>query len=79
MLSKPKIPDLDRAALLGFLGERYCNHDTSSRDNGNEFNALSQAFQCATYTNIIQQIAQDNQKNHLSPSDISDCDLTSYE
>jgi hypothetical protein len=22
MLSKPKIPDLDRAALLGFLGER---------------------------------------------------------
>ena len=39
MLSKPKIPDLDRAALLGFLGERYCSHDTSFTDNANEFNA----------------------------------------
>ncbi len=34
MLSKPKIPDLDRAALLGFLGERYSKHDNSFAHNG---------------------------------------------
>ena len=53
MLSKPKIPDLDRAALLGFLGERYCNHDSSFTDNEDEFNAPGQAFQCATYTKFV--------------------------
>jgi hypothetical protein len=34
MLSKPKIPDLDRAALLGFLGETCSKHDISFADNG---------------------------------------------
>ena len=29
MLSKPKIPDLDRAVLLGLLGERCSKHHTS--------------------------------------------------
>jgi len=47
MLSKPKIPDLDRAALLGFLGERIDQHLSSFTNNRNEFNALEVAFQCA--------------------------------
>ena len=53
MLSKPKIPDLDRALLLGFLGERYTNHFSSFTDNGNEFNALAVTFQCAKCLNFI--------------------------
>ena len=48
MLSKPKIPDLDRALLLGFLGERYSNHFSSFTDNGTEFNALPNTLQCAS-------------------------------
>jgi len=37
VLSKPKIPDLDRAALLGFLGERHSQHDNSFSSNDIEF------------------------------------------
>jgi hypothetical protein len=53
MLSKPKIPDLDRAALLGFLGERNIRHDSSFENNTDEFNAQAFTFQCASCLNFM--------------------------
>jgi hypothetical protein len=69
MLSKPKIPDLDRAALLGLLGERIDNHHSSFTDNGDEFNAAQVRLQCATCTEFIGKW----HKSYMSEASLKRC------
>lgn len=55
MLSKPKIPDLNRAALLGFLGERNGQHDSSFTNNASKFNVAQNELQCATCLKLLSK------------------------